>query len=160
MRRHVLFYFCVLLVSSSSSLVLRFPFSVFRFPFCVFRFPFYVLRFRIYVFRLVSAAPNVDSALIHFSLRRSTEVPDVGRSPKQFLSFVNAAFSSRRKMLRNNLKGTYDMAAVEAALESLGLPAAARPQDLSIDHFVALSRTLVPLNAGGADGDGEGTGDE
>ena len=57
------------------------------------------------------------------------------------------AFSSRRKKLINNLKGliqgTDDMMRMQELLEVRGLKPAARAEELSVDDFVALTKTFV-----------------
>lgn len=63
-------------------------------------------------------------------------------SDRAFFSLVRAAFSSRRKMLRNNLRPHNSVEEVEAALLKIGLPATARPQELSLAEFVALYAEL------------------
>jgi 16S rRNA (adenine1518-N6/adenine1519-N6)-dimethyltransferase len=88
--------------------------------------------------------PNVDSSLLHFALRRTNDWADTGRpTEKAFWSFVNLAFSSRRKMVRNNLKGLYDVEKVEEVLVERRKAATARPQELTYDDFVVLSRALA-----------------
>lgn len=59
-------------------------------------------------------------------------------SERAFFSLVRAAFSSRRKMLRNNLRPHNSVEQVEAALVSLGLPATARPQELTLAEFLGV----------------------
>ncbi|CAG9464861.1 unnamed protein product [Pedinophyceae sp. YPF-701] len=86
-------------------------------------------------------APNVDSALARFELRRPGELPRLP-SVERFLVVVNAAFSSRRKMIKNNLKALYSVEAAEDALEQAGLPTTARAQDLSVKDFILLVRAL------------------
>jgi 16S rRNA (adenine1518-N6/adenine1519-N6)-dimethyltransferase len=48
---------------------------------------------------------------------------------------VATAFSQRRKMLRNTLKGLID----EAGLERLGIAPTARAEELSVDDYVRLT---------------------
>jgi len=88
-------------------------------------------------------SPNVDSAMLRFPLRDSTELPSLGRTPRQFYSLVNQAFSSRRKMMKNNLKGFFSTQTVDAALNEMGLDESVRAQELTWEQFVQLSNILV-----------------
>lgn len=69
----------------------------------------------------------------------------VPREQRQFFGLVNQAFSSRRKMLRNNLKGTYSTDSAERALREvsgmLALPQQCRPSPGP--HHMACQRTLA-----------------
>lgn len=106
-------------------------------------------------------APRVDSAVVRFPLRRGADLVPVGRPPREFFSLVNQAFSSRRKMLRNNLQGTaWGEAEVADALAAAGLAANARAQDLSAADFAALSRALGEPAGGGGVGAGVAGGGE
>jgi 16S rRNA (adenine1518-N6/adenine1519-N6)-dimethyltransferase len=80
--------------------------------------------------------PRVDSALV--ALHRTAPGP-----PPPLRALVRAAFGVRRKTLANAL-GTAgaDRAAVVRALESLGLPAGARPEALAPRDYLALLEAL------------------
>ncbi len=80
--------------------------------------------------------PRVDSALVVF--RRTGP----GASPR-LRELVRASFAQRRKTLANNLT-TQGIARerVVAILTELGLPATARPEHLSPDHYRALAMSL------------------
>jgi 16S rRNA (adenine1518-N6/adenine1519-N6)-dimethyltransferase len=87
--------------------------------------------------------PNVASQVVQFT-RKVSPLP--GRT-KEFLSFVKAAFAQRRKFLRKNLLAVRQLLKVgeddlPAALESLGIGAKARPEELSVQDFIKLF-TLV-----------------
>jgi len=86
-------------------------------------------------------SPRVDSALAIFSLRAPEEIPELGVPVGRFLSDVQLAFSSRRKMIRNNMKGLYG-AKIEDALNEAGLELNVRAQDMTVADFVKLSRAL------------------
>ncbi len=82
--------------------------------------------------------PNVDSALVEVSVNPVSE--DTSLRDTTF-ELVDAAFSQRRKMLRTSLKpllGDYTAAIFEEA----GVDPAARPEQLGIEEFVALAKTL------------------
>ncbi len=78
-------------------------------------------------------APKVDSAVVHLVLR---EPPPV--DPEPFFHFVRTAFQQRRKMLKNTLATLYESGAVGKALEQLEINPKARPEELSLEIFLAL----------------------
>ena len=59
-------------------------------------------------------------------------------------NLVRCAFSSRRKMLVNNIMNTYKMsrADVEKALNESEIPLTVRGENLSAEDFVKLASTL------------------
>ncbi len=78
-------------------------------------------------------APKVDSAVVHLVLR---EPPPV--HPDPFFLFVRTAFQQRRKMLKNTLTSLYEKDLVETALKHAGINPKARPEELSLDAYLAL----------------------
>ena len=84
--------------------------------------------------------PNVDSALVAF--RRRGELPNDYARVKQV---VEAAFAHRRKTLPNSLElaGVAGRDRGAAVLERLGLPPAARAEELEPAQFVELTRALA-----------------
>lgn len=87
--------------------------------------------------------PNVDSAVVRLDLKEPPKVDDVDA----FFKMTRTAFSHRRKMLRGALKELYAPAAVVKALEELGKNPQARPEDLSLDTFLALFHLLIPASS-------------
>jgi 16S rRNA (adenine1518-N6/adenine1519-N6)-dimethyltransferase len=82
--------------------------------------------------------PNVDSALVAFRRRRDwgPEFPGIKR-------VVQGAFGHRRKTLANSLGlAGFERAAVEAALDRLGIASGIRAEALEPDAFVALTEAL------------------
>lgn len=77
--------------------------------------------------------PKVDSAIIR--MQPWEELPFKANDPARFSEIVQAAFSKRRKTLRNSLKDHLDAEQIEAA----GVDPSLRPEVLSIEQFVALS---------------------
>ena len=77
--------------------------------------------------------PKVDSAVIRLSPLRPR--PSVARDEKRLASVVTAAFSQRRKTLRNSLRKYF----AEPAFNALGIAPNARAQELSVAQFVALA---------------------
>jgi 16S rRNA (adenine1518-N6/adenine1519-N6)-dimethyltransferase len=78
--------------------------------------------------------PNVDSRIIYFdfSVSRESEIIDI----TFFKKFVKAAFSSRRKTLRNSLKP------LALQLEKADFDFSRRAETLSIDEFILLSNVF------------------
>ena len=94
--------------------------------------------------------PNVDSALVHFKLRKwtdeeqSTELSE--EEETKLFRVIRAAFNQRRKTLANALSNAQELPCtreeVRDALCALGLPETVRGEALSLAQFVALSKTL------------------
>lgn len=85
--------------------------------------------------------PKVDSAVV--CLRpKLTEPPAV--NPKHLDTIVKIGFSSKRKMLRNNLKAIIDVEKLTELLAGLQIDPQARAEDLSVANWVALSNRLQP----------------
>lgn len=83
--------------------------------------------------------PKVDSAVV----RLVPKVSHGGTAPLRdeglFARVVAAAFSQRRKMLRNTLRGI----AGETQLEALGIASTARAEDIAVDDYVRLANALA-----------------
>ena len=91
--------------------------------------------------------PNVDSAVVRIDIEKGkfsgadlTAVRDV----------VRAAFSSRRKMLVNNLINTLKLtrAQAETAVAAAGIPLTARGETLSAEEYVKLTETIKKVKNG------------
>ncbi len=85
--------------------------------------------------------PNVDSILVSFRLRT---VP-IGSEPERIATFalVDAAFGQRRKMLRQSLAVSLGGSGrASAILEETGIDPMLRGEQLSVDDFLAVARTL------------------
>ena len=79
--------------------------------------------------------PKVQSAVVRMAPRR---VPAACFSDGLFASVARAAFSQRRKTLRNALR-TYLQ---QPDFAALGLNPLVRPQDLSVDEFVGIANYI------------------
>jgi 16S rRNA (adenine1518-N6/adenine1519-N6)-dimethyltransferase len=90
-----------------------------------------------------SPPPQVDSAVIQLIPR---PCPIVAQQPAWLDALVKMGFSSRRKMLRNNLQTVIDREQLAEILVSLGVDAAARAEDLSVDRWVKLSNLLPRIS--------------
>jgi 16S rRNA (adenine1518-N6/adenine1519-N6)-dimethyltransferase len=83
--------------------------------------------------------PNVDSVLVQVTRE---QVPDVDR--ESLFKVVKAAFSQRRKQLRNTLGplgGTPQ--ATEAALDEAGVSPQARAEELDLADFVRITKAIA-----------------
>jgi 16S rRNA (adenine1518-N6/adenine1519-N6)-dimethyltransferase len=83
--------------------------------------------------------PKIDSALVHFKI---LETPCVRvKDEKFFFRVVKMAFSQRRKMLSNALKGLSED--IKEKLAEAGIDSHRRPETLSIEEFARLSEILI-----------------
>ncbi|MFK7830557.1 MAG: 16S rRNA (adenine(1518)-N(6)/adenine(1519)-N(6))-dimethyltransferase RsmA [Congregibacter sp.] len=78
--------------------------------------------------------PKVHSAIVRLTPHQTSPWPDC--QPDRLANLVRAAFSQRRKTLRNNLKGVLTAASVE----SIGIDPGCRAETLTLSQFVALSK--------------------
>jgi 16S rRNA (adenine1518-N6/adenine1519-N6)-dimethyltransferase len=91
--------------------------------------------------------PRVDSVVV--SLRRRKHPGNAAL----LRPVVRAAFSQRRKSLRNSLTSLAGVRRAEMALEAAGVPPLTRAEELGVDDFFALARALAAAPAeGGAKG--------
>ena len=81
-------------------------------------------------------APKVDSAVVRLIPKAVAELD--ARDPGRLERIVQQAFSQRRKMLRNTLKGLLD----EAAFAELGIDPTARAEDLAVADYVRIANAL------------------
>jgi len=86
--------------------------------------------------------PNVDSSVIRMDrVESSADVADL----ESIFTAVQAAFSHRRKTLRNSLRAALsaDMARIDEALAASGIDGNLRAEALRADDFVQLTRALA-----------------
>jgi 16S rRNA (adenine1518-N6/adenine1519-N6)-dimethyltransferase len=87
-----------------------------------------------------SPPPNVDSAVVRLRPRLlETQAND----PKYLETIVKVGFSSKRKMLKNNLKSLIESDRLCPLLEQLKVNPQSRGEDLSVKQWVALSNILI-----------------
>lgn len=81
--------------------------------------------------------PKVDSAVV----RLIPKAPELRNARDEDLlsRVVQAAFSQRRKMLRNTLKGVLD----DAGFAALGIAPTLRPEDLPVEDYVRIANYLA-----------------
>lgn len=82
--------------------------------------------------------PRVDSAIVKFNIEKDP-VFDPERE-KRFFDFLKKGFSSKRKMLKNNLKNNFKIKEdiVENGLNHMGLNINIRAQELSLESWKGL----------------------
>ncbi len=80
-----------------------------------------------------SPAPRVTSTVVRLSVRRT---PPVDCSAHELNQLVTAAFSKRRKTVRNALRAILS----ESAIRGAGIDPSVRPERLGLDEFAALAR--------------------
>lgn len=82
--------------------------------------------------------PSIDSVVIRLDFHN--RFPDIDQ--KAFEKVARSAFQERRKTLSKSLRELYPAEKVQMALESLGLNPKARPEELSLEEWVAFFRAL------------------
>lgn len=85
--------------------------------------------------------PNVQSAVVVLELKPPPSVS----SQEAFFKLTRTAFGQRRKMLRSSLRDLYSPEKVTSSLESLGFNPQARPEDLSLDQWLAFFECIRPF---------------
>lgn len=87
--------------------------------------------------------PKVDSAVIRL---RPRPLAQPAQDPKCLETLVKLGFSSKRKMLRNNLQSVIDRDQLVALLTDLGINPQTRAEDLTVAEWIALSDSCL-MNA-------------
>ena len=88
-------------------------------------------------------APRVDSSVV--KLVRRTDGEDPGVSLGWVATVVDAAFSQRRKTIRNAMKGSgFEAEALDAALAAAGIDPRVRAEVLSRGDFIRLAAASRP----------------
>jgi 16S rRNA (adenine1518-N6/adenine1519-N6)-dimethyltransferase len=112
-----------------------------------------MLQYRFHLEQLIAVPaaafrpmPTVDSAVVRLTPRRP--LPHVAQDEVLFARIVAAAYSQRRKTLRNSLKKFL----AEPDYAALAIAPAARAQELSVAQFVALANH-ISSRAGSTTGD-------
>ncbi len=88
-----------------------------------------------------SPPPRVDSTVIKLIIRDEPRAPIADE--KAFSDVVHAAFSQRRKTLRNALQSKYSKERATAALDHCGIDGGRRGETLSVEEFAALTDSIV-----------------
>lgn len=95
-----------------------------------------------------SPAPKVHSTVIKLKMRSKPVAPI--SDPAAFSDVVHAAFSQRRKTLRNSLQSKYDKAVVAAALDHATIDGTRRGETLDIAEFATLTDSMFLATKGHA----------
>ncbi len=98
--------------------------------------------------RAFSPPPRVNSAVVRL---RPRTLAAPAREPHHLERLLKLGFSSRRKMLRNNLQAMLSSEVLQAHLEALGLNPQARAENLGLSDWIALSDRLVADHAPAGD---------
>ena len=84
-----------------------------------------------------SPAPKVDSAVLR--IKPWDELPYISNNHNRLSQIVVEAFSKRRKTLRNSLKKMFTI----EQIESVGIDASLRPEQISVEDYVNLSNIEI-----------------
>ena len=102
-----------------------------------------MLQYRFYMEWLIDVppecfdpAPKVDSAVVRLIPKPPAELN--AKNLDKLSQVVLAAFSQRRKMLRNTLKGLLD----DAGFAALGITPTLRAEDVSVEDYVRIANSL------------------
>ena len=89
--------------------------------------------------------PKVDSAVLHIELFKKPKY-DIG-DEKHFFRVIKSCFAGKRKQLHNTLVNNLHLQKSESdqILRELKINPASRPQELSIDQWIALAKK-IPVN--------------
>jgi 16S rRNA (adenine1518-N6/adenine1519-N6)-dimethyltransferase len=92
--------------------------------------------------------PKVDSIVLGFKALE-TPLVDAGEL-KHFVALVKNLFQQRRKTIHNTLKSSYLLSVQELRRihDSTGIDLDRRPEALSTEEFLRVSRTLVGMTSG------------
>lgn len=89
-----------------------------------------------------SPPPKVDSVVVRLSPR---PIATPATHPKYFQMLLKVGFSSKRKMLKNNLKSLIDPDRLEQFLTEIGASSQARGEELSLEQWIKLSNHFSGL---------------
>lgn len=90
--------------------------------------------------------PKVDSAVVRLQPRlheKGEPLSLKAENPHYLGQLVKLGFANRRKMLRNNLKGTVERDRASQFLEQLEIDPQARAEQLSVEQWIKLSNHLL-----------------
>ena len=95
-------------------------------------------------------SPNVDSAIVVLEPRKEA-LPTQPIDEKAMFKLIKGCFAHRRKSLWNNLQTVYGKTPeireqMQAALDEIKVDSQIRPEQLSLEQFVALSNALAGHN--------------
>ncbi|KWZ79331.1 16S rRNA (adenine(1518)-N(6)/adenine(1519)-N(6))-dimethyltransferase RsmA [Anaerococcus tetradius] len=85
--------------------------------------------------------PKIDSTVLKLKLRKYRE--DVDES--KLFALVHAGFNKRRKTILNSLADAVDKEKLRLAFDKLGINEKLRAENLSLDDFIDLTKTIETL---------------
>jgi 16S rRNA (adenine1518-N6/adenine1519-N6)-dimethyltransferase len=93
--------------------------------------------------------PGVDSAILRIDIHPEPVIEH--QLLPRFFQIAKAGFAQRRKQLQNSLAGGLGVTKSEASnwLTAAGIPPEARPQELPIEKWIQLVRTIQTLDRDG-----------
>lgn len=84
-----------------------------------------------------SPPPKVESAILKITDISDKFFKKNGMTPEKFFASARKAFGQKRKTLKHTLKIS------DAVFAELGISSTARPQELSLEQWTALTKTLI-----------------
>ena len=90
-------------------------------------------------------APKVTSAVIRLAVRRTPAGSLDPAAERALFALIRAAFSQRRKTAANGISAGlgFDKALVQAAMADAGLDARLRPEQMTLEQFIALQGAMA-----------------
>jgi 16S rRNA (adenine1518-N6/adenine1519-N6)-dimethyltransferase len=86
-------------------------------------------------------APKVDSCFLRLMMRPYQQ--ELVFDEEFLFKLIQMAFQQRRKNIVNSLKGLVAKEKLEESLKALGINLSARPENLTLSNYIALSKLLV-----------------
>lgn len=84
--------------------------------------------------------PKVDSSVLSFVPHAK---PPVDTEPEKLFRLVRAAFTQKRRTLKNNLKNLYSSKSIDDAFQAAKLDEKARAETVSLEQFAAMADHLA-----------------
>lgn len=85
--------------------------------------------------------PKIDSAVLKLDLRKYTDDVDEAK----LFALIHAGFNKRRKTILNSLSDVVEKEKLRLAFEKLGIKDNLRAENLSLDDFINLAKTIETL---------------
>ena len=85
--------------------------------------------------------PKIDSTVLKLNLRKYTDDVDEAK----LFSLIHAGFNKRRKTILNSLSDAVEKEKLRLAFEKLGIKNNLRAENLSLDDFISLAKTIETL---------------
>lgn len=85
--------------------------------------------------------PKIDSTVLKLELRKYTDDVDEAK----LFSLIHAGFNKRRKTILNSLSDAVEKDKLRLAFEKLGIKDNLRAENLSLDDFINLTKTIETL---------------